>query len=72
MSSNLVITARGSLPGTTSILVRSYHNFSWAALFNARYEADPGKLADELDAALWKALAGVTSFPTHDLFSTFR
>ena len=46
--------------------------YAKAALFNARYEADPGKLADELDAALWKALAGVTSFPTHDLFSTFR
>ena len=26
----------GSLPGTTSILVRSYHHFSWVALFNAR------------------------------------
>jgi CubicO group peptidase (beta-lactamase class C family) len=61
----------GSLPGTTSILVRSYNNVSWAALFNARWEADPGKLAGELDAALWNALAGVTSFPNHDQFSTF-
>jgi len=26
----------------------------------------------ELDAALWDALARATSFPTHDLFSTFR
>jgi N-acyl-D-amino-acid deacylase len=60
----------GSLPGTTSILVRSYHNFSWAALFNARSET--GNFAGELDAALWDALASVTSFPTHDLFSTFR
>ena len=62
----------GSLPGTTAILVRSYHNFSWAALFNARTEAEPGKFDGELDAALWTALAQVTSFPTHDLFSTFR
>jgi CubicO group peptidase (beta-lactamase class C family) len=60
----------GSLPGTTSLLVRSYHNFSWVALFNAR--SDTGNFDGELDAALWKALAGVTSFPTHDLFSTFR
>ena len=59
----------GSLPGTTSILVRSYHDFSWVALFNARIE--PG-FTSELDAALWDALARVTSFPTHDLFSTFR
>jgi N-acyl-D-amino-acid deacylase len=59
----------GSLPGTTSILVRSYHNFSWVALFNARSQT--GNLDGELDAALWTALAQVTSFPTHDLFSTF-
>jgi N-acyl-D-amino-acid deacylase len=59
----------GSLHGTTSILVRSYHNFSWVALFNAR----AGTSFDaELDAALWSALAGVTSFPAHDLFSTFQ
>ena len=59
----------GSLPGTTSILVRSYHNYSWVALFNAR----AGTSFDaELDAALWNALAGVTSFPAHDLFSTFQ
>jgi CubicO group peptidase (beta-lactamase class C family) len=59
----------GSLPGTTSTLVRSYHNFSWVALFNARPPA--GNLDAELDAALWSALAQVTSFPTHDLLSTF-
>ena len=35
--------------------------------------ASLGQLTDgELDAALWNALASVTSFPTHDLFSTFR
>jgi hypothetical protein len=61
--------ARGSLPGTTSIYLRSYHNFSWVALFNARSGTN---LNAELDAALWDALAGVTSFPTHDLFSTFQ
>jgi len=60
----------GSLPGTTSILVRSYNNFSWVALFNARSET--GNFNGELDAALWAALVSVTSFPTHDLFSTFR
>jgi N-acyl-D-amino-acid deacylase len=58
----------GSLPGTTGVLVRSYHNFSWVALFNAR----SGSFGTELDGALWNALAGVTSFPAHDLFSTFQ
>jgi CubicO group peptidase (beta-lactamase class C family) len=60
----------GSLPGTTTLLVRSYHNFSWVALFNAR--STTGNFDGELDAALWGALADVSSFPTHDLFSSFR
>ena len=59
----------GSLPGTTSILVRSYHNFSWVALFNARQTPS---FDVQLEAALWTALSQSTSFPTHDLFSTFR
>jgi hypothetical protein len=59
----------GDLPGTTAMLVRSYHNFSWVALFNANAAA---AFDNELDTALWDALAGVTSFPTHDLFSTFK
>jgi CubicO group peptidase (beta-lactamase class C family) len=57
----------GSLPGTSSIIVRSYHNFAWAALFNAR--TDDGTFGNELDARLWEALGRATSWPTHDLFS---
>jgi N-acyl-D-amino-acid deacylase len=59
----------GALPGTTSTLVRSYHNFSWVAAFNAR--PPTGNFDGELNTALWAALAQVTAFPTHDLFSTF-
>ena len=59
----------GDLPGTKAFLVRSYYNVSWVALFNT---SAPNTLTSELDAALWKALAGVTSFPTNDLFSSFR
>ena len=59
----------GDLPGTTALLVRSYHNYSWAALFNANVGV---KFDNELDAGLWKALAGIKSLPTHDLFSKFR
>jgi CubicO group peptidase (beta-lactamase class C family) len=58
----------GDLPGTKSILVRSYYDVTWVALFNA---GAPPKFGGELDDALWDALAGVTSFPAHDLFSTF-
>jgi N-acyl-D-amino-acid deacylase len=60
----------GTLPGTTSMLARTFNNFSWAALFNTR--SLTANLEVEVDAALWNAFAGVTSFPTHDLFSTFR
>jgi len=60
----------GTLPGTTSILVRTYNNFSWVGLFNAR--SLTANLEGEVDAALANAFVGVTSFPTHDLFPTFR
>ena len=60
----------GTLPGTTSILVRTYDNFSWVGLFNTR--SLTANLEVEVDAALRSAFAGVTSFPTQDLFSTFR
>jgi N-acyl-D-amino-acid deacylase len=59
----------GDLPGTKSILVRSYYNVSWVALFNA---GAPASFGSELDVALWDAFGKMTSFPTHDLFSTFR
>lgn len=59
----------GDLPGTKGILVRSYYNVSWVALFNT---SAPNSLIGELDAALWQALNGMTSFPANDLFPTFR
>jgi N-acyl-D-amino-acid deacylase len=59
----------GDLPSTKAILVRSYYNVSWVALFNT---SAPNTLISELDAALWSALVKITSFPTNDLFSTFR
>jgi CubicO group peptidase (beta-lactamase class C family) len=63
-------THGGSLPATTAMLVRSYHNFAWIGLFNAR-SLNPNS-EPALDAALWSALAGATSFPSHDLFSSFQ
>jgi CubicO group peptidase (beta-lactamase class C family) len=59
----------GDYPGTKAMLVRSSTGISWVALFNT---GAPSSLVNELETALWGALAGVTSFPTHDLFSTFR
>ena len=60
----------GTLPGTTAMLVRTYYNFSWVGLFNTR--SLTANLEAEVDAALWKAFGSVKSFPTHDLFSSFR
>ncbi|HET6763934.1 MAG TPA: serine hydrolase domain-containing protein, partial [Longimicrobiaceae bacterium] len=60
----------GTLPGTTSILVRRYGNVAWVGLFNTR--SLTVNLEGEVDAALWNAFGGVTSFPTQDLFSTFQ
>ena len=60
----------GTLPGTTGMLVRTYHNYSMVGLFNSR--SLTANLEAELYAALWNALGQVTSVPNHDLFSSFR
>jgi CubicO group peptidase (beta-lactamase class C family) len=62
----------GSMPGATAMLVRTYNNVVWIGLFNGRVVTPTVNSESELDAALWNAFAGVTSFPTHDLFPTFR
>ena len=61
----------GSMPGGTAMLVRTYNNVVWIGLFNGR-TVSPINSESELDATLWKAFLGVTSFPTHDLFPNFR
>ncbi len=60
----------GSLPGTFTIVVRTYNGMSWAALFNRRDDAS-GKSYGDIDAALWTAASGVKSWPTNDLFPTY-
>lgn len=62
----------GSLPGATAMLVRTYDNVAWIGLFNGRVVTPTTNSEPELDATLGKAFEGVTSFPTHDLFPTFR
>jgi len=55
----------GSLPGTSSILVRSHHGFVWAAVANFR-PADRS-LWQALDAAMWEALAKVEAWPAEEV-----
>ncbi len=60
----------GSMPGTTALLVRTYHGMTWAALFNSR-PSNPDAFNTELDNTMWQAFNGVTAWPTHNLFSQF-
>ncbi len=63
----------GSLPGTSTLVVRAWNGLEWAAFFNARTESPAGDLfAADLDADLWTASQQVTSWPTTDLFGTFH
>ena len=56
--------------GSVGMLVRSYDNFAFVAVFNSR------SLTADLEGQLYNLLTqlhtGVTVSPTHDLFSTFR
>ncbi len=52
----------GSLPGTSTIMVRTANNMSWVALFNSR-PADADAFLSELDSELWRAVNGVTEWP---------
>ena len=57
----------GSLPGTSSITVRTNGGLGWAVLFNTR----PSNWQDfnlSIDNMIWKAIGGVDNWPTHDLF----
>jgi N-acyl-D-amino-acid deacylase len=61
----------GSLPGTTTLLVRAYNGISWVALFNARNEPGGCAFSCELDSSLWQAVDRVQQWPTVDLFSRY-
>ncbi len=61
----------GSLPGTTTLLVRTHHGYAWAAVFNSRPEG-ASKLPGDLDAGLWQAFGEVASWPDRDLFGEYR
>jgi CubicO group peptidase (beta-lactamase class C family) len=55
----------GSLPGTTTVMVRTSHQFCWAALTNTRVK---GKLDGDLDKLVWDMLGKITTWPGCDLF----
>jgi CubicO group peptidase (beta-lactamase class C family) len=52
----------GSLPGTSSILVRTAGELTWAAVTNTRNNGP------DLDGMMWDVVNGVGAWPSHDLF----
>lgn len=60
----------GSLPGTSSILVRTSRGLGWAVLFNSR-PSDWQDFNNSMDEMVWNAIRGVDVWPAHDLFEQF-
>ncbi len=59
----------GSLPGTTSEIVRNGNSqLNWAILFNTRDQA--GNINSAMDNLVWNVLPSITSWPAFDLFDT--
>jgi len=52
----------GSLPGTTSIMVRTATQFTWSAITNTRDNSP------NVDTMMWNVVNGVSAWPTYDLF----
>jgi N-acyl-D-amino-acid deacylase len=71
MNSSTLWGHAGSLPGTTSVIVRSYDDLEWAILLNSR-PRDSASFQAELDVILWSAINQVTTFPEHDLFAKYN
>lgn len=63
----------GSLPGTSTLLVRRFDGLNWVILFNQRDDvSDPnGSTYGQIDAQLHNAANAVTNWPTGDLFPNF-
>ncbi|MGH7869222.1 MAG: serine hydrolase domain-containing protein [Candidatus Dormibacteraceae bacterium] len=56
----------GSLPGTTTVMVRTSHQFCWAALTNTRKVKS--SLDADLDKLTWDMTGKINQWPEADLF----
>ena len=61
----------GSLPGTSTWLIRRWDGLTWAALFNQRSEGDMPP-DGEIDGTLHQAADAVKAWPDGDLFPNYR
>ena len=60
----------GSMPGSKSLLVRTYYGLTWAALFNSRPQ-NAGAFILEVDRLMGQAVESVNQWPEEDLFPSF-
>lgn len=58
----------GSLPGTTSYVVRTQDGWDYAVVLDRRDESGNTDYAAEIDAAMWNAYAGIAAWPAGDEF----
>lgn len=58
----------GSLPGTTTILIRRHDGRNFIALLNARATPTTDAVSRDLDRLLHRAANAVQEWPTHNLF----
>jgi CubicO group peptidase (beta-lactamase class C family) len=58
----------GSLPGTSTLLVRRYDGRNWAVLFNMRTARDGHRFSDKIDPLLHAAAGRVRRWPETDRF----
>ena len=61
----------GSLPGTSTMMIRSQYGYDYALFFNRRDESGATSYTLEMDNAMWNAYSQVTQWPTHDLFGSW-
>jgi N-acyl-D-amino-acid deacylase len=61
----------GSLPGTSTILVRRRDGINWAVLFNSDAGSDGKALAESIDGAMHAAADAVKNWPDINLFDQY-
>jgi CubicO group peptidase (beta-lactamase class C family) len=58
----------GSLPGTTSYVVRASDGWDYVMILNRRDESGVTDYASDIDSLMWTAHDAITQWPTNDLF----
>ena len=63
---------QGSLPGTTSLIVRTANGFQWAVVLNYRPSESQDAFGADVDDMMWRAYNAVRSVPTADQFAAVQ